>query len=149
MLVREITVPGELREDGFERIVAVMERGTSEHGQSNVLGRTLTWRPERSDKTRSLQITVTSRDGQTSVRLEESLKELAGGYFGGFGTTGGVVGFTIGANVGIGLLGALSSAVGLLGLSYLGTRQLYRAIVKMRRRAIGGLLEQALVEVRA
>ena len=147
VLVREITVPGELREDGFERIVAAMERGTNEHGQSNVLGRTLTWRPERSDKSRSLQITVTSRDGQTSVRLEESLKRLAGGYFGGFGGTAGVVGFAVGAIEGIGLLGALSSGVGMLGLAYLGTRQLYRAIVKRRRRSLGGLFEQVLVEV--
>ena len=50
VIVREIVVPGELREDGFERIVAVIERGTSEHGQSSVLGRTLTWRPASTDK---------------------------------------------------------------------------------------------------
>ena len=83
--MREITVPGELREDGFERIVAVIERGTSEHGQSSVLGRTLTWRAGTSNNSRTVQITVTSRDGQTSVRLEENLKKLAGEYFGGLG----------------------------------------------------------------
>ena len=149
VLVREITLPGELREDGFERIVAVIERGTSQHGQSSVLGRTLTWRPETTDKTRLLQVTVTSRDGQTSVRIEENLEQLAGGYFAGLGATGGVVGFSIGANIGIGLLGALSSAVGLVGLSFIATRQLYRAIVKRRRRSMGGLFEQVVAEVRA
>ena len=92
---------------------------------------------------------MTSRDGQTSVRLEENLKKLASEYFGVFGSLGGIVGFSVGANVGIGLLGALSSTVGLLGLSYIGTRQLYRAIVKRRRRATGGLFEQVLVEVKA
>lgn len=149
VLVREITVPGELREDGFERIVAVIERGTSEHGQTSQLGRTLTWRYERALKHRTVQITVASRDGQTSVRLEENLKDLAGELFGASGVGGGMVGFAIGANVGIGLVGALSSAVGLLGLSYLGARQIYRAIVKRRRRVMGRLFESVLTEVNA
>ncbi len=148
VLVKEITVPGELREDGFERIVAVIERGTSEHGQSSVLGRTLTWRAEMSNKSRTVQITVTSRDGQTSVRLEENLKKLAGEYFGVFGFGGGMVGIGVGANVGIGLLWPLFP-VGVLGLTYIGTRQIYRAIVKRRRRVMGQLFEQVLNEVGA
>ncbi len=148
VLVREIIVPGELREDGFERIVGVLERGTSEHGQVNLLGKTLTWRAE-SNKSRTIKVTVASRDGQTSVRLEEDLRKLAGEYFGVFGGGAGTVGLAIGANVGIGLLGAFVSGVGVFGLSYLGTRQIYRAIVKRRRRAMGGLFEQVLAEVRA
>ncbi len=149
LLVREVILQGELREDGFERIVTIIERATSEHGQSSVLGRTLTWRSETTNKTRTVQVTVTSRDGQTSIRLEENLKELAGAYFGGFGAVSGLGGFTIGANLGIGLLGALSSGLGLLGLAYLGARGTYRAIVKKRRRAMGNLFEVVLAEVGA
>ena len=149
VLVRESTVPGELREDGFERIVGVIERGTSEHGQVTTLGRTLTWRAEPDNKSRTIQITVTSRDGQTSVRLEEDLKKLASEYFGVSGSLGGILGFAVGANVGIGLLGALSSGVGVLGLAYLGTRTLYRTIVKRRRRVMGQLFDLVLKEVGA
>ena len=149
VLVREITVPGELREDGFERIVAVMERGTSEHGQTSLLGRTITWRAEASNKQRMVQITVTTRDGQTSIRLEENLKKFASELFAVSGAGGGTLGFVIGATVGIGLIGALSSLVGALGLSYMGARQIYRAIVKRRRRVMGELFEQVVTEVRA
>lgn len=57
--------------------------------------------------------------------------------------------FAIGANVGIGLLGALPAGVGALGLAYLGARQIYRAIVKRRRRVMGQLFELVLNEVGA
>ena len=148
VLVREITVPGELREDGFERIVGVIERGTSEHGQVSLLGRTLTWRAETSKKSRTVQITVTSRDGQTSVRLEENLKKLASEYFGVSGSLGSLLGLAIAGNAGIGLLGLLFP-VGILGLTYVGTRALYQAVVRRRRRAMGQLFEQVLNEVGA
>ena len=39
--------------------------------------------------------------------------------------------------------------MGLLGLSYIGARQIYRAIVKRRRRVTGELFEQVVTEVRA
>ena len=148
LLVREITVPGELRKDGFERIVAVIERGSSDHGQSSLLGRTITWRAETPKKSRTVQITVTSRDGQTSVRLEENLKNLAGEFFGTGGALAGIGGFAMGANAGIGLLG-LWIPVGIIGLTYMGTREIYRAIVRRRRRAMGKLFELVLNEVGA
>ena len=42
-----------------------------------------------SNKHRTVQITVASRDGQTSIRLEESLRKLAGEFFGACGSMGG------------------------------------------------------------
>ncbi len=149
LLVREITVPGELREDGFERIVAVIERVTSEHGESRLLGRTITWRSDPSNKDRAIQITVASRDGETSLRLEENLKKYASEFFATSTSVGGITGLVIGANVGIGLLGAVASGLGVLGLAYLGTRGIYRAVVKRRRTAMDRLFEVALAEVRA
>ncbi len=87
MLVRETTVPGELNDDGFERVVSVIQMGSREHGQPSLFGRSLTWRAETPNKVRTVQVTVTSRDGQTHVRLEKNLSHLAGGVFGG--TVGG------------------------------------------------------------
>ena len=97
---------------------------------------------------------MTSRDGQTHVRLEENLHQLAGGLFGG--TVGG---FGIGFGVGMGLplgLGFFGSAlvatafpVGLVGLSYIGARQIYRAVTKSRRRVMGELFDKILAEVLA
>ncbi len=51
--------------------------------------------------------------------------------------------------MGIGLLGALPAGVGALDLAYLGARQIYRAIVKRRRRVMGQLFELVLNEVGA
>ena len=79
-LLRETTVPGELSDDGFERVASAIQIGTREHGQPSLLGRSLTWRAETPGKTRTVQVTVTSRDGQTHVRLEENLHQLAAGY---------------------------------------------------------------------
>ena len=54
----------------------------------------------------------------------------------------------MGANAGIGLLG-LWIPVGIIGLTYMGTREIYRAIVRRRRRAMGQLFELVLNEVGA
>ncbi|MCH7856631.1 MAG: hypothetical protein IIB37_07755 [Gemmatimonadetes bacterium] len=152
VLLRETTVPGELSDDGFERVASVIQIGTREQGQPSLLGRSLTWHAETANKTRSVQVTVTSRDGQTHVRLEENLNQLAGGLFGGV-----VGGFGIGFGVGMGLplgLGFFGSAlvatafpVGLVGLSYIGARQIYRAVTKSRRRVMGELFDKILAEV--
>ena len=154
LLVSEITIPGELRDDGFERIVEVIQRGTREHGQPSLLGRTMTWRAETPNKTRTIQITVNSRDGHTSVRLEENLTQFAGGLFGGtIAGIGGGVGVGVGLGVGLNVLGSALFAtlfpLGVVGLTYMGAREIYRAIVKRRRRAMGELFEQVLTEVRA
>lgn len=148
VLVREITIPGELREDGFERIVMVLDRGTGQQGQSNLLGRTITWRTETNHKNRTTQVTVSSRDGQTSIRLEENLKRLASEIFGvSVAAVGGAVGTIFGVTLG-GLLGAVVP-VGVVGVMYVGARTAYRAIVKRRRRVMAGLFDQVVTEARA
>ena len=154
MLHRETTVPGELSDDGFERVASVIQIGTREQGHPSLLGRSLTWHAETANKTRSVQVTVTSRDGQTHVRLEENLNQLAGALFGG--TVGG---FGIGFGVGLGLplgLGFFGSAlvatafpIGVVGLSFIGARQIYRAVTKSRRRVMSELFDKILAEVLA
>jgi hypothetical protein len=153
MLVRETTVPGELSEDGFERVASVIQLGTRDHGQPSLLGRSLTWRAETPNKSRTVQVTVTSRDGQTHIRLEENLHQLAGGLFGG--VVGGV-GLGVGVGVGLplagflGLGGSLLAAafpLGVLGLSYIGARAIYRTVANKRRRVMDDLFDQMLAEV--
>ena len=153
LLIRETTVPGELDDDGFERVVNVIQLGTREHGQPSLLGRSLTWRAETPTKSRTVQVTVTSRDGQTHVRLEENLHQLAGGVFGG-----GVGGVGIGVGVGMGIplagwlgsgLFAVAAPLGFLALSYLGAREAYRAVTRKRRSVMGELFDKILEEVLA
>jgi len=153
-LQRETTVPGELSDDGFERVASVIQIGTREHGQPSLLGRSLTWRAETPSKTRTVQVTVTSRDGQTHVRLEENLHQLAGGLFGG-GVGGGGLGVGLGMGLPLGLavfgsaLVATMFPIAVIGLSYIGARQIYRAITKKRREVMNELFDKILAEVHA
>lgn len=154
MLVREVTLSGELPDSGFEQIVGVIQSLSREHGQPSLLGRSLTWRAESASKGRTIQIVVTSRDGHTLVRLEENLTQLASGLFAG--TT---IGFGVGTGVGIGLpiglnvlgsmLFAFAAPVGMIGISYVASRAIYRAIVRHRRRAIDELFSRTVAEVEA
>jgi hypothetical protein len=110
----------------------------------------MTWRAETANKSRTIQITVNSRDGQTTLRLEENLTQFAAGLFAG--TTGGVGG-GFGVGFGLNVLGSALFAtlfpLGVAGLSFIGSRAIYRAIVKKRRHAMGGLFEQLFHEVKA
>jgi hypothetical protein len=153
MLVREVTLPGELPDVGFERIVAVIQTQAREHGQPSLLGRTLTWRAETANKSRTIQIVVSTRDGATHVRLEENLSQMAAGLFGGT-----IAGFGLGAGLGLGIpigvevlgsaLFAVAAPLGVLGISFVGARAIYRGIVRRRNRAVNELFDLTVTEAR-
>ena len=146
-LALESTVPGELPEDAFERIVFVIQRVAKEHGQPSLLGRTLTWRAETANKTRTIQVTVSARRGETHIRVEERLHQFAAGLFGGvMGGVGGGVGLGVGLPVGLEVLGsalfATAFPLGIIALSYVASREIYKIFVRRRREALAELLAQ-------
>lgn len=149
-LAYEATVPGEIGDDGFERCVRVIQRLAREHGQPGVLGRTLTWRAETASKTRSMQVTISARRGETHLRVEERLHQLAAGLVTGT-TVGGGVGLGVGFGIPFGLqtLGSALFAtvfpLGFVGLTFIASREIYRQVVRRRRHALAELLE-ALVQ---
>jgi hypothetical protein len=154
MIVRDVTLPGELDSDGFERIVATIQAASREHGQPSLLGRTLTWRAETSNKTRTIQLVVSSHAGQTRVRLEENLTQTAVGLFAGITTGFGVgAGLGVGIPIGLEVLGStLFAAVapfGFVGLSFVASRAIYRALVGRRRRAVNELFDRTVAEAQA
>lgn len=143
-LVYERTIAGELPDEAFEQVVAVIQESSLDYGQPSLLGRTLTWRAETPTKTRSIQVVVSSRNGQTHIRVEERLHQLAGGLFGGI--TAGVglgVGMGVGVPVGVAALGSVTFAfafpLGITALSYLGAREIYRVLVARRRSILSDL----------
>ena len=105
-LMQESVVTGELTEEGFERVVEAIQRTAQEHGQPSLLGRTLTWQAETAGKTRTIQATVTSRDGQTYMRVVERLHQMASGLF---------AGTVAGAGVGLGMAAGVPLAINVLG----------------------------------
>ncbi|MEQ9399029.1 MAG: hypothetical protein RJQ04_07640, partial [Longimicrobiales bacterium] len=144
-LVREAEVAGEIPPEAFEDVVNAIEAVVRDHGQPSVLGRTLTWRGENQNRSRMLQVTVTSKDGRTSIRAEEHLRQLAAGVFGGgMGGFGTGIGLGVGLPIGIEVLGSVAFTVafpvGVLGLSFLGARAVYRHVVGGRRKALADLM---------
>lgn len=153
-LVREITLPGELDQAGFERLVTAIQAASREHGQPSLLGRTLTWRADSSSKTRTTQIVASSRDGETTIRIEENLTQMASGLFGGM-TVGAGVGLGVGVGLPIGLevlgsvLFAAAAPVASVALAYMASRTLYRSITGRRRRAVDKLFDLVVREAQA
>lgn len=145
-IVLERTLPGELPEEAFGDLVAEIQRSAGTHGQPSVLGRTLTWQADTWANQRSLQVVVSSRRGETQIRIEERLDQLAGRLFGGIvGGVGGGVGL-VGLGVGIGALGSVLFAVawpvGVAGLSYMGAREIFRTVARGRHRTLAEFLER-------
>ncbi len=153
-LVRQAVVPGELREEGFERVLAAVQGVAHAHGQPSLLGHTLTWQAETAQKSRSLQVVVSSRNGETHIRAEERLHRAATGLF--VGTTWGMgagLGVALGTSVGLEVLGstlfAVACPIGMVGLALVTARQIYRVIVRRRRAVLTTLVERVADEVAA
>ena len=153
LLVREIRLDGELPEEGFEHLVAVIQNASREHGHPSLLGRTLTWRAETASKSRTIQIVVTSRDDQTHIRLEENLTQTAAGWVAGM-TAGAGLGFGLGLGLPIGIevlgsvLFSIAAPLGAVGISFIASRAIYRTVVNHRRKAVDKLFERVVTECR-
>jgi len=154
IVVREMTLDGEMADSGFERIVETVHANSPDHGQPSLLGRTLTWRAETANKTRTIQLTVSSRDGATQIRMEENLSQTAGGLIGGL--TGGLgvgMGLGVGLPIGLEVLGsalfAFAAPLGITAISFIGARWIYRATVQKRRRELTALFDKVVLQAQA
>lgn len=133
----ERTISGEVSADDYELIVEELRRVFNDNGIVSTLGRSLAWTSIPSGRRRggrSVNITVSPRDGNTVIRAEESLRSVAGGLFGGL--MGGIGGGTTGASMAVGI-GVLHSAVAfggiwlsVLGGSYLLARTIFANVAR-------------------
>lgn len=151
-VVQEVVVPGELTPEGFERVLAVIQSTCAEHGRPSLMGRTLTWQGENASKSRTMMVTVSVRKGETLIRAEERLHQLATGLFAG--STLGVgsgLGVGVGVPMAINVLGSAFLAVAFplatVGVAYTGARVIYRGIVKKRNAVVARLVDALAREV--
>lgn len=146
----EARLDGELSAPAHERIVELLQRHLPA-GTPSVIGRTLTWQLAN-PQGRQVGVRLSSRDGFTTVRVEEPLGNLIGGIYGGVG--GGVGGslmplLAIGASLALGPLAiAPALALGLVG-SYGLTRSIYGAASRRRQAALQSLFDELCAAVAA
>jgi len=148
----ERSLSGELPAAEFEALVPEIQGAAEAHGQASLLGQTLTWRSSTPQNERSLQVTVTARNGRTRITIEERLHGLAGGLFGGImGGVGGGVGLGVGLGVGIGALGSALFAVAfpvvVIGGSYALARTAFTSTARRRHTKLRELLERVTEHV--
>ena len=155
-IVYERVVDGEITNHAYEPIVNEIRRTFGDNGIPSVLGRTLAWTStpmggRRQSRGRQIDISIMSRGGVTTIRVEEELRNIAA-LFGGL--VGGGGGGTTGISVGIGM-GALHSAplaalmwVAIAGGFYALARTIFGKISEKREKQLGDLTErlQSLVE---
>jgi hypothetical protein len=156
-LVLERTIDGEVPSDEYEAIVLEIQRELGGVGSASGLGRTLVWtmttHDHRRAATRTVQVTVTPRNGRTTIRIEEPLGPLAGGLFGGLmgGLGGGGSGIAMG--IGMGVFHSAPVAVGLIGTllggSYLLARTIFGRMVRGRGERLQRLMSRLAEHVAA
>jgi hypothetical protein len=146
------TLESELSLEGVGLVVEEVQRTLDDPGETNIAGRTLTWKSSKQLDNRratTVSVTITPRDGRTEIRIREHLVGFAGALFGGL--MGGLGGGGTGISMGIGL-GALGSAVAafggvvlFVGGSYVLARTIYSRVASKRERELRDLLDR-LVE---
>lgn len=141
----ESVVPKEVADSVLESLIPLIQRASDSVGQPSLLGRTLSWQTISTQSAKSLQLTVSTGNGETRLFLEERYGNMAGGLFGGImGGVGGGVGIGVGVGVGLGALGSAFFATvfpaAIVGGSYLLSRAIYASFVKRREKVLQRLM---------
>lgn len=148
VLTLERTIDGEVPASEYEPIVEDLRRAFNDNGYVSTLGRSLAWSSMapngRGGNQKRVNVAITPRNGRTTIRVEESLRPVAGGLFGGI--MGGVGGGTSGLTLGLGsqLLHSFPAGVGLWLLALGGTYGLARTIFTHVARSRGERLRDVL-----
>jgi hypothetical protein len=156
-LMLERTIDGEVPADEYEALVLEIQRELGGVGSASTFGRSLQWTMRGVDRrrvsSRIVQVTVTPRNGRTTIRIEEPLGQLAGGLFGGLmgGLGGGTSGIAFG--IGMGVFNSAPVAVGIIGAmisgSYLLARTVFGRMVRGRGEGLQRLMSRLADHVAA
>src|SRR6478735_1285284 len=158
----ERTIDGEVSPDEYEALVLEIQRTVGGMGSASTLGRTLQWTSAGSGRRRlsgrMVQVTITPRNGRTTIRIEEPVSQVARALFavsmGGIGMglmpLVGVGGGVIGTNL-VGPAAAGAAAIGagaaFLGGTYLFARTMFARIVSSRGETLQDLMSRLAEQV--
>ena len=157
-LVFERVVEGEIPVEDFEPLINEIRRTMGDNGVPSVLGKTLAWTSSyqggrRRNNGRMVDVSIVSRSGTTTIRVEEEMRNVAGAIFGGLvgGGGGGTTGISIGIGVGAFHSVALAAAlwVAVAGGFYTLARTIYTNLAIKREKQLRDLtarLEEQISE---
>ena len=150
----ETAFDGELNSDGFEEVADEIRAALGEMVTINAVGRTLTVTSAgggggRNSTPRRVQIYLTSRNGRTTVRAFEDLKQTAAGMFvgfsvgGGFGAGSAVMGAVMGTTRNPAL--AFTALFGMVALGFGVARTLFARLSRKRESELRDVLQRVVV----
>lgn len=154
----ERVIDGEVPVDEFEPIINEVRRTFGDNGVPSVLGKTLAWSSSyqggrRRNNGRMVNVSVVSRSGATTVRVEEEMQNVAAGVFGGLvgGGGGGSTGISIGIGMGVFHSAPVAAAlwVTVAASFYTLARTIYGRITSKRERQLrelAGRLDQQITD---
>ncbi|HEX6373073.1 MAG TPA: hypothetical protein VF006_29390 [Longimicrobium sp.] len=142
----ERAIAGEIPVDAFDALVEAIRDATGMTGEAAVLGRGLTWRSGVAGHPappRAITLTVTAVDGQTVIRADESLEQVASGYL-GTGVASALIGSfgAVAAAGGDPSLGVVAAAVAWAGGSLLAARRMHRRAADRHRQQLAEVLHR-------
>ena len=145
----EVVVDGEMPESDYDLLADILRQSTGEAGQLASVGRSFAWQTHQPKRNR--QASVLARGGKTTIRVSETLGQIAGGLFGGI--VGGFGGGTSGIWIGIGasmhnVMFGVWMWAGSIAASYLVARGLFGRSSRKREQQIRALAEQLAAQAR-
>ena len=143
-LMYETKIPGEVGANEYDLVIETIRRQLGDVGQVNSIGRSLTW--ISTNQKRKATVTISSRDGFTTIRVEERMGPLAGQLFGGIvgGFGGGFGGGSMGITIAIShsVVVTIATALGIVATAYGGARALFVRGVRERSDELKALTER-------
>jgi hypothetical protein len=142
----ETVIPGEIAEEDHEELFDTIQEQLGLPGTLKTAGRAFSWALHAGPQGgRTVTVHISARNGQTTIRVEERVGNLAGGIWGGVmgGVGGGVAplaGIGAGALIG-GPVAVAGAVVATLLASAVGSRALYDHFRNRREEELSQLFE--------
>jgi hypothetical protein len=136
----------------FEELIERIREMARDPGRTELLKSSLTWFASRGEKGHGpfRVVTVTVRDGATTLTVTDRLTALAGAIYGGVGggVGGGGLSLPILAATAVPVLAPVF-ILGWLGGVFLGTREIYKRAAKRRAVALQQLFDVLVADIEA
>ncbi len=136
--------------DRFEELIERIREITRDPGRTELLKSSLTWFASRGEKSNGPYrvVTVTVRDGSTTLTVTDRLAGLAGAIYGGVGggVGGGGLSLPILASTAVPVLAPVF-LLGWLGGVFLGARAIYKRAARRRAVALQQLFDVLVADI--